>query len=70
MSVRQQGMTLLEVLVALVVLALSLFSGAALQVRALQATEGALHSTQAAYLTHSQLERGQAGDAAAPGVAP
>lgn len=51
---RQQGMTLIEVLVAMTVLALGLFAAANLQLRALQATDSALRSTQAAYLEHSR----------------
>lgn len=54
---QQQGMTLIEVLVAMAVLALGLFAAAALQVRALQATESALNSTQAAYLAHGGFEQ-------------
>ena len=56
---RQQGMTLIEILVAMVVLGVGLFAAAGLQVRALQATESALRSTQAAYLDHDLF--GQAG---------
>ncbi|MGH8439303.1 MAG: type IV pilus modification protein PilV [Pseudomonas sp.] len=59
---RQQGMTLIEVLVAMAVLGFGLFAAAGLQVRALQATENALRSTQAAYLTHGVLEQARAGE--------
>ncbi|MGH8383160.1 type IV pilus modification protein PilV [Pseudomonas sp.] len=58
---QQQGMTLIEVLVAMAVLGLGLFAAAGLQVRALQATDSALRSTQAAYLAHGMLEQARAG---------
>ncbi|UVL60898.1 prepilin-type N-terminal cleavage/methylation domain-containing protein [Pseudomonas sp. B21-032] len=54
---RQQGMSLLEVLLAMLVLGLGVFAAAAAQVRALQATDSALHSTQAAYQQHGALEQ-------------
>ncbi|WEL56184.1 prepilin-type N-terminal cleavage/methylation domain-containing protein [Pseudomonas kermanshahensis] len=57
------GMTLLEVLLAMVVVAVGLFAAAALQVRALQATDSARHDAQAALLKHTQLERSRAADA-------
>ncbi|CAI8742956.1 MULTISPECIES: prepilin-type N-terminal cleavage/methylation domain-containing protein [Pseudomonas] len=53
---RQQGMSLLEVLLAMLVLGVGVFAAAAAQVRALQATDSALQSTQAAYLQHGELE--------------
>ncbi|MNF63625.1 hypothetical protein D3C84_453320 [compost metagenome] len=59
---QQQGMTLIEVLVAMAVLGVGLFAAAGLQVRALQATESALRSTQAAYLAHGVLEQARAGE--------
>ncbi|MHC6223991.1 type IV pilus modification protein PilV [Pseudomonas sp. X10] len=62
MSVQQRGMTLIEVLVALVLLALGLFSAASLQVRALQATDSALRSSQVAYLAQGMFERVRARD--------
>lgn len=55
--VSQRGMTLLEVLMTLVVLSLGVFSTAALQVRALQMTEAALHSGQAALQASNIAER-------------
>ncbi|MFQ6576544.1 type IV pilus modification PilV family protein [Pseudomonas sp. UM16] len=57
---RQQGMTLIEVLVAMAVLGLGLFAAASLQLQALQATERALRSTQAAYLAHAVFEQAHA----------
>ncbi|MEG0860515.1 MAG: type IV pilus modification protein PilV [Pseudomonas sp.] len=58
---QQQGMTLIEVLVAMTVLGLGLFAAAGLQVRALQATDSALRSTQAAYLDHDLFEQARTG---------
>lgn len=43
--------------------AVGLFAAAALQVRALQATDSARHDAQAALLKHTQLERSRAADA-------
>lgn len=60
---QQQGMTLIEVLVAMAVLGLGLFAAAGLQVRALQATESALRSTQAAYLDHDVFKQARTGGA-------
>ncbi|MDD1978538.1 MULTISPECIES: type IV pilus modification protein PilV [Pseudomonas] len=57
---RQQGMTLIEVLVAMAVLGLGLFAAAGLQLRALQATESAQRSTQAAYLAQAVSEQARA----------
>ncbi|CAK9887485.1 MULTISPECIES: type IV pilus modification PilV family protein [Pseudomonas] len=54
---RQQGMSLIEVLLAMLVLGLGLFAAAGAQVRALQATDSALQATQAAYLQHGALEQ-------------
>lgn len=59
-SACQRGMTLLEVLMTLVVLSLGVFSTAALQVRALQATEQALRDSQAALRASSAAEPGLA----------
>ncbi|PWB34822.1 pilus assembly protein PilV [Pseudomonas sp. SDI] len=56
----EQGMTLIEVLVALVVLALGLFGSATLQWRALQATEQALYDSQAIYRQQTALEKARA----------
>lgn len=46
---RQTGMTLIEVLLAMVVLGMGFLALAALQVQALQVTDSALRTTQAAY---------------------
>ncbi|NQD58734.1 type IV pilus modification protein PilV [Pseudomonas sp. CM25] len=57
MHVRQRGMTLLEVLLAVVVLAVGLFAAAALQLQALQATDTARRDGQAAMAAYSEHER-------------
>lgn len=49
-------MTLIEVLVALVVVSLGLFAAAKLQWRALQGTDSAQKSSQAIWLAHGVLE--------------
>lgn len=54
---QQQGMTLIEVLVAMALLGVGLFAVAGLQLRALQATDSALHGVQAAYLAHGMFEQ-------------
>ncbi|MFS1291143.1 type IV pilus modification protein PilV [Pseudomonas piscis] len=51
------GMTLIEVLVALLVLALGLLGAAAVQLKALQYTDSARMSTQASFIAHGMLER-------------
>ncbi|WP_256589095.1 type IV pilus modification protein PilV [Pseudomonas sp. BBP2017] len=61
-GLKQQGMTLIEVLVAMAVLGLGLFAAAGLQVQALQATESALRTTQAAYLAQGVFEQVRAGE--------
>lgn len=57
MQAVQRGMTLLEVLLALVVVAVGLFAAAGLQLQALQAVEGARRDGQAAMVAHSEQER-------------
>ncbi|MCW2269694.1 MULTISPECIES: prepilin-type N-terminal cleavage/methylation domain-containing protein [Pseudomonas] len=57
---QQQGMTLIEVLVAMTVLGLGLFAVAGMQVQGLQATESALRSTQEAYRAQGVLEQARA----------
>ncbi|WP_136474485.1 prepilin-type N-terminal cleavage/methylation domain-containing protein [Pseudomonas sp. DG56-2] len=57
---QQQGMTLIEVLLAIVVLGMGLFTAAELQLRALQITESALRNTQSAYGEHALLEQARA----------
>jgi type IV pilus assembly protein PilV len=50
-------MTLLEVLLAVAVVAVGMFATAAMQLQALQATESARRDGQAAMAAHSELER-------------
>lgn len=60
MNARAGGMALLEVLVAMAVLALGLVSAAALQVRAAQAFDGAWRESQALQLAQDMLEQARA----------
>lgn len=53
----QQGMTLIEVMVALVVMGAGLLTAVGLQWRALQGSESAMKASQAAWLAQSVLER-------------
>lgn len=53
----QDGMTLIEVLVALSILAVGLLGAAALQIRALQHTDSARMSTQASFIAYDMLDR-------------
>ncbi|MGF6394742.1 prepilin-type N-terminal cleavage/methylation domain-containing protein [Pseudomonas plecoglossicida] len=55
----QRGMTFLEVLLAMLVVALGLFAAAALQLKALQATDSARREGQAVLAAHSEHEQGQ-----------
>jgi type IV pilus modification protein PilV len=59
MHKKQRGMTLLEVLLAVVVVAVGMFASAALQLKALQATDSARREGQAALEEHSEHERGR-----------
>ncbi|WDY57388.1 prepilin-type N-terminal cleavage/methylation domain-containing protein [Pseudomonas sp. PSKL.D1] len=59
MHKKQRGMTLLEVLLAVVVLAVGSMTAAALQLKALQATEAARRDGQSAMEAHSEHERRQ-----------
>jgi len=54
---KQRGMTLLEVLLAVVVVAVGIFASAAMQLKALQATDSARRDGQAAFAVHSERER-------------
>ncbi|MFP3406192.1 prepilin-type N-terminal cleavage/methylation domain-containing protein [Pseudomonas sp. SIMBA_065] len=60
MRAMEGGMTLLEVLLAMVVVAVGMFAAGALQVRALQATDSARHDAQTALLAHTRQERARA----------
>ncbi|MDH0304681.1 MULTISPECIES: type IV pilus modification protein PilV [unclassified Pseudomonas] len=68
MRTREGGMTLLEVLLAMTVLALGLFASAALQLRGLQATDGARRTGQALQLAQGMLERTRAAGSLEAGV--
>ncbi|MQG94912.1 prepilin-type N-terminal cleavage/methylation domain-containing protein [Pseudomonas sp. MN1F] len=57
MHKKQRGMTLLEVLLAVVVVAAGIFAAAAMQLKALQATDNARRDAQAAFAVHSENER-------------
>ena len=54
---RQQGVTLIEVMVAQVVLALGLLGAAGLQLRSVQGTDSARMVSQAAFIAHGMRER-------------
>lgn len=57
MHARQGGMTLLEVLLAIVIVAAGLFATAAMQLQALQAADSARRDGLAAMALHSENER-------------
>ncbi|MES3709837.1 prepilin-type N-terminal cleavage/methylation domain-containing protein [Pseudomonas putida] len=59
MHARQRGMTLMEVLLAVVVVAVGMFATASIQLHALQAADSARRDGQAAMAAHSELERGR-----------
>lgn len=59
MYARQRGMTLLEVLLAIVVVGVGMFAAAGLQLQALQASDSARRDGQAAMAVHSERERGR-----------
>jgi len=59
MQNEQRGMPLLEVLLAMLVVSIGLFAAAALQLKALQATDGTRRDGQAAFAAHSEHERKQ-----------
>ncbi|WAB97468.1 prepilin-type N-terminal cleavage/methylation domain-containing protein [Pseudomonas putida] len=60
MHTNQRGMTLLEVLLAVAVVALGMFAAAGLQLQALQATDSARRDMLDALGAHTLLERGRA----------
>lgn len=59
MYARQRGMTLLEVLLAIVVVGVGMFAAAGLQLQALQASDSARRDGQSAMAAHSERERGR-----------
>ncbi|WP_449429973.1 prepilin-type N-terminal cleavage/methylation domain-containing protein [Pseudomonas putida] len=60
MPTMERGMTLLEVLLAVLVVASTMFAAAAVQLQALQATDSARREGQAALLLHTQREQARA----------
>ncbi|BCQ64926.1 hypothetical protein PBOI14_66760 [Pseudomonas sp. Boi14] len=71
MNVRdaQDGMTLIEVLVALLILAVGLLGAAAVQIKALQYTDSSRMTTQASFIAYDMLDRIRANAAADYSVA-
>ncbi|MQU61723.1 type IV pilus modification protein PilV [Pseudomonas sp. FSL R10-1350] len=61
---RQSGVTLIEVLVATVILAGGLLGAAAVQLNALKHTDSALMTTQASFIAYDMLDRIRANPAA------
>lgn len=61
---RQSGITLIEVLVATVILAGGLLGAAAVQLNALKHTDSALMTTQASFIAYDMLDRIRANPAA------
>jgi len=59
MRARQWGMTLLEVLLAVVRVRVGMFAAAGMQLQALQAADSARRDGQAAMAAHSEHERGR-----------
>lgn len=57
----QDGMTLIEVLVALLVLSVGLLGAAAVQLNALKYTDSSLMTTQANFIAYDMLDRIRAG---------
>lgn len=57
MARKQRGLTLIEVMVAQVVLALGLLGAAGLQLRSVQGTDSARMVSQGAVIAHGMLER-------------
>lgn len=53
----QSGMTLIEVLVALLILSVGALGAAAVQLNALKLTDSALRTTEASVIAHDMLER-------------
>lgn len=60
MHTKQRGMTLLEVLLAVLVVSVGMFAAAGLQLRALQAFDSARRDGQVALAEHTVLERARA----------
>ena len=56
-ALRQRGMTLIEILVAIVVLSLGLMGLAGLQLKGMQVNQGSTYRSQAAILAQEMAER-------------
>ncbi|HEY0288248.1 MAG TPA: type IV pilus modification protein PilV [Pseudomonas sp.] len=54
---RQSGMTLIEVMIALLILSVGVLGVAAVQLNALKYTDSALRNSQASFVAHDMLER-------------
>lgn len=54
---RQSGLTLVEILIAALILSVGLLSLAGLQVASLKSTQGATHKQQASFMIHELFER-------------
>lgn len=54
---QQAGMTLIEVLIAMLILAIGLLGAAGIQLNALKYTDSALKSTQASFIAYDLLDR-------------
>lgn len=66
----QEGMTLVEVLVALVILGVSLLGAAAFQLNALKYTDSARMTSQASFIAYDLMDRIRANAAADYTIAP
>lgn len=60
----QAGLTLIEVLVALLIFSAAILGAAAVQLKALKYTDSALMSTQASFIAYGMLDRMRANSAA------
>lgn len=60
----QAGLTLIEVLVALLIFGVGILGAAAVQLKALKYTDSALMSTQASFIAYDMLDRMRANSAA------
>ncbi|WP_347902095.1 type IV pilus modification protein PilV [Pseudomonas purpurea] len=66
----QDGMTLIEVLVALLILAVGLLGAAAIQLNALKYTDSSLMTSQASFIAYDMMDRIRANSAADYTVTP
>ncbi|MNQ47108.1 hypothetical protein D3C85_609430 [compost metagenome] len=66
----QDGMTLIEVLVALVILAVGLLGAAAIQLKALKYTDSSLMTSQASFIAYDMMDRIRANSGADYSVTP